>query len=64
MTLELLHFGDHCMPGIIINDTLKIQKKGLFQLGHYFFNDIINFLYDNKYHDIYDEQYLVINTRV
>lgn len=56
--INLIHFGDQCAPGIIINDILKIKKKQLFMLGLYEFNDIIKYLQDDTLHKIYDKKYL------
>ena len=61
--IELLHFGDECTPHIIINDILKQRKKTLFMLGHYSFNDILNYINDNNYEAIYDRQYLKVTAK-
>ena len=58
MEINLIHFGDQCAPGIIIEDILKIKKKQLFMLGIYKFNDIIKYLQDNNLYKIYDKNYL------
>jgi len=55
---NLIHFGDNCAPGILINDILKIKKKQLFMLGVYPFNDILKYLQKNNLHEIYDKKYL------
>ena len=55
--LNLIHFGDNCAPGILINDILKIKKKQLFMLGVYPFNDILKYLQKNNLHEIYDKKY-------
>ena len=31
--IKLIHFGNDCASGIVINDILKIGEKQLFQLG-------------------------------
>ena len=59
-SLNLYHLGDHCEPGIIINDILNIKTKTLFMLGVYSFNNIISYLNDNDYEKIYDKKYLQI----
>jgi len=59
-SIDLVHLGDNCAPGIIINDILNIRKKTLFMLGMYPLNNIITYLNDNKYENIYDLQYLDI----
>ena len=56
--INLIHFGDQCASGIIINDILKIKKKQLFMLGIYNFNDIIKYLQDDTLDKIYDKKYL------
>jgi hypothetical protein len=48
-SIELCHFGDHCEPGIIIDDILKQSKKCLFMLGVYNFNNIYKYLIDDDY---------------
>jgi hypothetical protein len=60
--IDLCHFGDCCAPNIIINDILKIKKKKLFMLGHYNFNDILNYLKENDFENIYKYENLSINT--
>lgn len=56
--LNLVHFGDNCAPGIIIDDILNTKIKQLFMLGIFTFNDIIMYLQDNDLHSIYDIRYL------
>ena len=56
--INLIHFGDHCAPGIIINDILKVNKKQLFILVIYEFNYIIKYLQDDTLDKIYDKKYL------
>lgn len=60
--LDLCHLGDHCAPGIIIDDILNIHKKTLFMLGVYTFNDIVNFLNDNNYENIYNKELLTLDS--
>lgn len=60
MNISLCHFGDNCAPGILIDDILKQNKKLLFMLGGYDFNNILNFLIDNNYEKIYSREYLII----
>ena len=60
--VELYHFGDQCAPGIIIDDILKINKKTLFMLGFYSFNNILYFLQDNNYEQIYNRDNLIVET--
>lgn len=57
--INLIHFGNNCAPGIIIQDILKIRKKQLFMLGYYVFNDIIKYLQDDNLYKIYDKNYLI-----
>lgn len=59
--LQLVHFGNDCASGILINDILNIKKKQLFQLGFYNFNNILEYLKENKYEEIYDKKYLFFN---
>jgi hypothetical protein len=58
--IDLIHFGDQCAPGIIINHILQRKKKELFMLGIFSFNNIINYLLDNNYEKIYDKDFLKI----
>ena len=58
--IDLCHFGDRCAPGIIINDILKYGIKGLFMLGKYSFNDILMYLNDCNYENIYNKNELII----
>ena len=58
---RLVHFGNNCAPGIIINDILNIKEKQLFQLGFYNFNDILEYLKESKYEEIYDKSHLFFN---
>jgi hypothetical protein len=59
--IKLVHFGNDCAPGIIINDILNIKGKQLFQLGFYNFNDILEYLKESKYEEIYDKSHLFFN---
>lgn len=60
--IELYHFGDFtCSTGIIINDILNIKKKDIFMLGGYYFNDILFYLNDNNYENIYNLDNLKID---
>lgn len=59
--IKLVHFGNDCAPGIIINDILNIKEKQLFQLGFYNFNDILEYLKESKYEEIYDKSHLFFN---
>jgi hypothetical protein len=56
--IVLIHFGNQCGPGIIIDDILKTHDLQLFQLGFFNFNDIFEYLKDDVLHDIYDIKYL------
>jgi hypothetical protein len=56
---DLLYFGDHCGPGIIIWDILNRRDKLLFMLGAFTFDNILRFLKDRNFHSIYDKKYLV-----
>ena len=58
--VDLCHFGDQCAPGIIIDDILKQQIKTLFMLGLYSFNNILSYLKDGNYENIYNEENLII----
>ena len=58
--IELCHLGDNCLTGVIIDEILNIHKKYLFMIGMYNFNDIINYLNDNNYENIYNKQNLII----
>ena len=57
MDIELIHFGDDCASGIIINDILKIKKKQLFMLGIFEFNQILNFIENNDYNVLFNKSY-------
>jgi len=57
----LVHFGNDCAPGIIINDILNVREKQLFQLGFYNFNDMLEYLKQSKYEEIYEKSYLFFN---
>ena len=59
--IKLVHFGNDCAPGIIINDILNIKEKQLFQLGFYNFNDILEYLKESKCEEIYDKSHLFFN---
>ena len=59
--IKLVHFGNDCAPGIIINDILNIKEKQLFQLGFYNFNDILEYLKESKYEEIYNKSHLFFN---
>jgi hypothetical protein len=56
--VELVYFGDNCLPGIIINDILGIRTRDLFQLAIYPFNSILNYLKIDNLHEIYDINFL------
>jgi aromatic ring-cleaving dioxygenase len=58
--VDLCHFGENSAPGIIINDILKDKKYKLFMLGVYNFNDILSYLKDGNYENIYDKKNLII----
>ncbi len=58
---ELCHFGQVCGCGIIMQNILKIKKKGLFMLGWYPLNSIIPYLKSKNYEDIYKIEYLKYN---
>jgi hypothetical protein len=57
--IELCHLGDDCVPGIIIDDILDKHKKCLFMLGVFKFNDILFYLNDNNFENIYNKDYLI-----
>lgn len=59
--IKLIHFGNDCASGIVINDILKIGEKQLFQLGLYDFDDILYYLKEEKYEEIYNKSYLFLN---
>jgi len=56
---DLMYFGDHCAPGIIIWDILNKRDKLLFMLGAFKIDHILLFLKDKNLHSIYDTNYLV-----
>lgn len=56
---ELIHFGEQCAPGIIINDILGQKRKNLFQMGFYSFNGILAYLTQNQLETIYQPDLLV-----
>jgi len=64
MKIELLHWGDQCAPGIIIDDILFQNKKTLFMLGIYSFNNILAFLKDDCLENIYDSNFLEYRSAV
>lgn len=61
MSLVINHFGDRCQPGIIIDDILNIREKKLFMLGIFNFNNIIDYLNNGNYEDIYNKENLIVN---
>lgn len=61
MNIELLHLGDQCAPGILIQDILGEKTKKLFMLAFFPFNNIIKYIKSDNYKTIYDNQYLSIN---
>jgi hypothetical protein len=56
--IVLQHFGEQCAPKIIINEILHYGHRSLFHLGFYNFNDILEYLKRDKFHEIYDVNYL------
>jgi hypothetical protein len=58
--ISLFYFGDHCEPSILIDFILKRRTKNIFMLGHYLFNDNLNYLNDNNLQDIYSKKYLKV----
>jgi hypothetical protein len=58
--IDLCHLGNNCEPGILIDKILKNNKKTLFMLGVYGFNNIIPYLKDGCFEDIYKKEYLSI----
>ena len=58
---DIIDFGDNCLPHILIRDILFLKQKTLFTLGIYGFNDILNYLKDETYEDIYKKEYLTYN---
>jgi hypothetical protein len=62
--VDLCHLGDACAPGIIIDEILNIRKKTLFMLGIYKFNDILNYLTEGNYENIYNKEDLYIDLHV
>jgi hypothetical protein len=56
--VDLLYFGDHCGPGIVIWDILNRKDKLLFMLGSFTFDKILLFLKDKNFDSIYDINYL------
>lgn len=58
--IDVIHFGELCEPNIIINDILKINKKNLFMLGIFGFNNILDYLIDGNYEKIYNKEYLLV----
>ena len=60
---DLIHLGDHCAPGIIINDILLRNEKLLFMLGVYSFDSIIKYLEFENLELIYDKQFLQVNNK-
>lgn len=53
--IELCHLGDDCALGIIIDDILQRHKKMLFMLGVFKFNDILFYLNNNNFENIYNK---------
>jgi hypothetical protein len=53
-----MYLGDQCATNIIINDILKRKKKLLFMLGAFRFDNIVQFLEENKWEEIYDKKFL------
>jgi len=58
--IDLCHLGNNCEPGIIIDKILTINKKTLFMLGMYHFNNIISYLKDGCFENIYNKEFLSI----
>jgi hypothetical protein len=58
--IDFCHLGDDCAPGIIIDDILNYNKKCLFMLGFYDFNNILLCLNDNHLEKIYNKDNLVV----
>jgi hypothetical protein len=56
---EIMYFGEHCGPGIIIWDILNKRDKLLFMLGVFSFDKILSYLKDRNLHSIYDKNYLI-----
>jgi len=59
--VNLVHFGEDCSPGILINDILNNKDKTLFSLGLFKFNSILEYIKNNKYEEIYLKDYLSYN---
>jgi len=62
--VDLCHLGDACASGIIIDEILNIRKKTLFMLGMYQFNNILKYLHDGVYENIYNKDDLYIDVHV
>lgn len=54
----ILHFGDHCGPGIIICDILGKKETVLFQLGNFPFNGILDVLREGNFSELTAAKYL------
>lgn len=59
--MDLIHFGEQCAPGIIIDEILKIKKKDLFMYAIYDFNSMLQYLKDGDYEKIYSRNLLKIS---
>ena len=58
---DLIDFGDNCLPHILVRDILFLKQKTLFTLGVYQFNNILKYLNEGNYEDIYKKEYLTYN---
>lgn len=58
---EIIDFGDNCLPHILVKEILFLNNKTLFTLGVYDFNNILKYLKDGNYEEIYNKNYLTYN---
>lgn len=58
---DLIEFGDACAPILLTQCIMKQKNKTLFLLGGFGFNNLIYFLNENKFEEIYKEEYLTLN---
>lgn len=63
MSAILIHFGDHCGSGILIDDIVGRSTPGLFKLLAFVFNGIYQYLKDGDLHAIYRKEFILTEQR-
>lgn len=63
--VQIIDFGDNCLPYVLSKDILGLKQPTLFSLGVYPFNNILHYLKDGNYEDIIKTDLLTYNkTRI